>query len=90
MGRSSDRCKSDPVRVHQCSFYKLHEGGIVISYPIRTSVLLPSHPLFPAADNIYVHVGSTWSADITPALGGPGTMRNGTFEWAWLCACLRS
>lgn len=55
-----------------------------------TSVVLPSQPLFPAADIMYLHVGSIWSADITPARGGPGTMRKGTDECDLVCGCLRS
>ena len=54
-----------------------YAGGTPISYPINTSVFPPSHPLFPAALNIYLHVGSTCNALITPALGGPGTIKNG-------------
>ena len=32
--------------------------GTPISYPNSTSVVLPSHPLFPAAEIKYLHVGS--------------------------------
>jgi hypothetical protein len=65
-------------------------GETPISYPISTSVVLPSHPRFPAADNIYLQVGSTCKALITPALGGPGTMRKGTVECLLVCGALRS
>jgi hypothetical protein len=56
------------------------QDGIPISYPIRTSVVLPSHPRFPAAESMYLQVGSICRALITPAFGGPGTIRNGTVE----------
>ena len=55
-----------------------------ISYPIKTSVLVPSHPLLPAMEIIYLQVGSMYSADITPGRGGPGTIKNGTV------ACLKA
>lgn len=65
-------------------------GDTPISYPISTSVVLPSHPRLPAADNIYLQVGSTCRALITPALGGPGTMRKGIVECLLVCGALRS
>lgn len=43
-------------------------------------MLLPSQPRLPAAESIYLQVGSIYKEDITPALGGPGTIRNGTVE----------
>jgi len=69
----------------QTSFYE-----VPISYPIRTSVLLPSHPRVPAAESMYLQVGSIWSADMTPARGGPGTIKNGTVECLKAAVSLRS
>jgi len=52
----------------------------LISYPISTSVLVPSQPRVPAALSMNRLVGSTYSPEMTPARGGPGMMRKGTVE----------
>jgi hypothetical protein len=57
---------------------------------MRTSVVDPSQPRFPAAVSIYLQVGSMWMAEMTPALGGPGTIRKGTVECLKAAASLRS
>src|ERR1700712_64595 len=56
---------------------KHQSAEVPISYPKRTSVELPSHPLFPAVDIKNVHDGSMYSWEMTPVLW-PGMMRNGT------------
>jgi hypothetical protein len=39
---------------------------------------------------MYLQVGSMCSADMTPARGGPGTIRKGTVECDLFTGCLRS
>lgn len=67
-----------------------HQDPIPISYPIRTSVVLPSQPRLPAAESMYLQVGSMWSEEITPALGGPGTIKKGTVECLNACGSFKS
>ena len=52
----------------------------LISYPISTSVLLPSQPRVPAELSMNRAVGSMYRLEMTPARGGPGMMRKGTVE----------
>lgn len=47
---------------------------------MSTSVFVPSHPLVPAALSMNLLDGSMYRLEMTPALGGPGMMRNGTVE----------
>lgn len=67
-----------------------HHCGTLISYPISTSVELPSQPLVPAVESMKRDVGSIYSDEITPARGGPGMMRNGTAECLKLVVSRRS
>jgi hypothetical protein len=43
-------------------------------------VLVPSQPRVPAAEIMKRLVGSMYSCEMTPALGGPGMIKKGTDE----------
>jgi hypothetical protein len=45
-------------QLSRSAVWSIFHDRIPISYPMSTSVLLPSHPLFPAAESIYLQVGS--------------------------------